>query len=67
MWPVRVSNPGPLLYESGALPTALRGPVAVKINKFLMIRSFGSKKYSKEMKKKKKKTDNRLGLLESIQ
>ena len=28
MWPDRVSNPGPLTYESGALPTALRGPVA---------------------------------------
>ena len=27
MWPDRVSNPGPLTYESGALPTALRGPV----------------------------------------
>ena len=26
MWPDRVSNPGPLAYESGALPTALRGP-----------------------------------------
>ena len=26
MWPDRVSNPGPLNYESGALPTALRGP-----------------------------------------
>ena len=26
MWPVRVSNPEPLTYESGALPTALRGP-----------------------------------------
>ena len=25
MWPDRVSNPGPLSYESGALPTALRG------------------------------------------
>ena len=25
MWPDRVSNPGPLCYESGALPTAL-GP-----------------------------------------
>ena len=23
MWPDRVSNPGPLTYESGALPTAL--------------------------------------------
>ena len=25
MWPDRVSNPGPLTYESGTLPTALRG------------------------------------------
>ena len=25
MWPDRVSNPGPLTYESGALSTALRG------------------------------------------
>ena len=26
MWPDRVLNPGPLTYESVALPTALRGP-----------------------------------------
>ena len=26
MWPDRVSNPGPLTYESGALPIALCGP-----------------------------------------
>ena len=26
MWPDRVSNQGPLSYESGARPTALRGP-----------------------------------------
>ena len=26
MLPDRVSNPGPLSYESGALPIALRGP-----------------------------------------
>ena len=26
MWPDRVSNPGLLSYESGVLPTALRGP-----------------------------------------
>ena len=26
MWPDRVPNPGPLTYESGALPIALRGP-----------------------------------------
>ena len=29
MWPDRVSNPGPLTYELGALPTALRGPADV--------------------------------------
>ena len=29
MWPGRVSNPGPLTYESGALPTALRGPATI--------------------------------------
>ena len=28
MWPDRVSNPGPLTYESGALPIALRGPAS---------------------------------------
>ena len=28
MWPDRVLNPGPLTYESGALPTALRVPAA---------------------------------------
>ena len=32
MWPDRVSNPGPLTYESGALPTALRGPAVLHIN-----------------------------------
>ena len=31
MLPDRVSNPGPLTYESGALPTALRGPAALNI------------------------------------
>ena len=29
MLPDRVSNPGPLTYESGALPIALRGPAPV--------------------------------------
>ena len=28
MLPDRVSNPGPLTYESGVLPTALRGPAS---------------------------------------
>ena len=29
MLPDRVSNPGPLTYESDALPTALRGPATL--------------------------------------
>ena len=32
MLPDRVSNPGPLTYESGALPIALRGPAAPNVN-----------------------------------
>ena len=31
MWPDRVSNPGSLTYESGALPTALRVPALCMI------------------------------------
>ena len=34
MLPDRVSNPGPLTYESGALLIALRGPASVKLNKY---------------------------------
>ena len=30
MLPDRVSNPGPLTYESGALPIALRGPAIIR-------------------------------------
>ena len=33
MLPDRVSNPGPLTYESGALPIALRGPALNKRSK----------------------------------
>ena len=32
MLPDRVSNPGPLTYESGALPIALRGPAKCNSN-----------------------------------
>ena len=32
MLPDRVSNPGSLTYESGALPIALRGPAKVTVN-----------------------------------
>ena len=35
MLPDRVSNPGPLTYESGALPIALRGPAAEPDRKLL--------------------------------
>ena len=31
MLPDRVSNPGPLTYESGALPIALRSPAELSI------------------------------------
>ena len=31
MLPDRVSNPGPLTYESGALPIALRGPATMDV------------------------------------
>ena len=34
MWPDRVLNPGPLTYESGALPTALSDPASL-ISDFL--------------------------------
>ena len=40
MLPDRVSNPGPLTYESGALPIALRGP-ASRMNKVLIKSIFG--------------------------
>ena len=32
MLPDRVSNPGPLTYESGVLPIALRGPASMRRN-----------------------------------
>ena len=35
MLPDRVSNPGPLTYESGALPIALRGPAPVLYDRWL--------------------------------
>ena len=41
MWPDRVSIQGPLSYESGALPTALRGP-ALGTNVFFICIDFNS-------------------------
>ena len=46
MLPDRVSNPGPLTYESGALPIALRGPATTEI------------KWPPELKIEKKQTLN---------
>ena len=37
MLPDRVSNPGPLTYESGALPIALRRPAQLLKAKFLKV------------------------------
>ena len=45
MLPDRVSNPGPLTYESGALPTALRGPAAADDSSVLEINFLASSKY----------------------
>ena len=36
MLPDRVSNPGPLTYESGALPSALHGPAKTQWKKTSM-------------------------------
>ena len=36
MLPDRVSNPGPLTYESGALPIALRGPARKYVHEVLI-------------------------------
>ena len=38
MWPDRISNPGPLTYETGALPTALRSPASYQsvISEYLL-------------------------------
>ena len=38
MLPDRVSNPGPLTYESGALPIALRGPASHLFVLFQIVR-----------------------------
>ena len=34
MLPDRVSNPGPLTYESDALPIALRGPAGLSVSHY---------------------------------
>ena len=63
MWPDRLSNPGPLTYESDALSTALRGPALVKIwNRlvgWLLVkgRSVYTESLPRERKKKGKMID----------
>ena len=42
MLPDRVSNPGPLTYESGALPIALRGPALLLVNGLFLEHGIGS-------------------------
>ena len=37
MWPDWVSNPGPLTYESGVLPTALRSPASYSVTLILCV------------------------------
>ena len=44
MLPDRVSNPGPLTYESGALPIALRGPAKDNCQKKTMVSLFRGRK-----------------------
>ena len=38
MWPDRVSNPGPLTYESGAISIALRGPASTAVQPTLLVK-----------------------------
>ena len=40
MLPDRVSNPGPLTYESGVLPIALRGPAIIAPDQEIYIETF---------------------------
>ena len=56
MWPNRVSNPGPLTCESGALPTALRGPAHISKWKLILhyFVDFSSRKQSNISEKLKK-------------
>ena len=37
----RVPNPGPLTYESGALPIALHGPTCEQVNSGWLVGCFG--------------------------
>ena len=54
MLPDRVSNPGPLTYESGALPIALRGPANLARITERNCNSGTNKSHALEDRKKKK-------------
>ena len=56
MLPDRVSNPGPLTYESGALPIVLRGPAQIsKVEWVHYRRSSLGHTFPYDLPKKKKK------------
>ena len=55
MLPDRVSNPGPLTYESGDLPIALRGPALILCGQDLNFRIILKKKKKRKKKRKKDK------------
>ena len=61
MLPDRVSNPGPLTYESGALPIALRGPASGRCTAILESESqvnflFNALRFNKTQRKLEKST-----------
>ena len=58
MWPDRESNPEPLTYESGALPTALHGPAGAKECRQANKRIQKAVKKAKEEKAVKKATED---------
>ena len=50
MLPDRVSNPGPLTYESGTLPIALRGPAVRYGLKYCLKGQLNSKQPTNQLK-----------------
>ena len=49
MLPDRVSNPGPLTYESGALPIALRGPARASEWLLYLVKHSGIRKLDTQL------------------
>ena len=48
MLPDRVSNPGPLTYESAALPIALRGPANLNVTQAIVVKVSTSKSVNQQ-------------------